>query len=375
MPFSRISDDARLAQLLDAVLAIASDLSLPVMLRTIVESACTLVGARYGALGVIGDDRRLVDFVTFGVDAETVDAIGHLPEGHGILGLLIIEPRPLRLRDLTTHSESYGFPPHHPPMRSFLGVPIRVRDQVFGNLYLCEKDEGEEFTDRDEQLTVALAGAAGVAIENARLLERVQELVVLEDRERIARDLHDRIIQRLFATGMALQAAGHLVTEPKASARLAETVDELDDIIREIRNLIFGLHRPSPRGLRGELLAIADAARSHLGFEAHVHFDGPLDSVVPEHTADHLLATVQEALSNVARHAHASEVDVIVTVGADLSLRVVDDGVGFDPGADHGEGNGLANMTERAMALGGKLTVSRRSAGGTALEWRVPLDA
>ncbi len=373
MPFTGISDD-RLTQLLDAVLGVASDLSLPVVLRHIVESACTLVDARYGALGVVGDDHRLRDFVSAGVDADTVTAIGHLPEGHGILGLLIVEPRPLRLRDLTTHPDSFGFPPHHPVMHSFLGVPITVRNQVFGNLYLCEKQDAEEFTEGDEELAVALAAAAGVAIENARLHERVQELAVLEDRERIARDLHDRVIQRLFATGMALQAAERHVSEPREAARVGEAVDELDDIIREIRNLIFGLQRPLRHGLRVELLAVADAARESLGFEPRVHLDGPVDSVVPEVAADHLLATLREALSNVARHAQASQVDVVVAVGADLLLQVVDDGIGFDPGTDRGEGNGLANLAERAMALGGKLTFARRSGRGTLLEWRVPLD-
>ena len=203
MPFTQV--DPLVQRLLDAINVVGSDLSLPIVLRRIAESARELVGARYAALGVIGEDRHLSEFITVGIDPETYAAIGDLPEGHGILGLLIVDPKPLRLRDLTTHPQSYGFPANHPPMRSFLGVPIRVRNEVFGNLYLCEKEGAEEFNEVDEHLAVALASAAAVAVDNARLVERVEQLAVLEDRGRIARDLHDKVIQRLFATGLELQ--------------------------------------------------------------------------------------------------------------------------------------------------------------------------
>src|SRR5687768_2746109 len=197
----------RLRQLLDAVLAIGADLDLAGMLRRIIDSAVDLVDAQYGALGVLDESRtRLSQFITAGIDDDARRAIGNLPEGHGILGLLIVDAKPLRLPDLTEHPDSYGFPPNHPPMRSFLGVPIRVRDEVFGNLYLTDKSTAEVFTDVDEELVIGLAAAAGVAIENARLLTRVNDLALSEDRERIARDLHDTVIQRLFATGMLLQS-------------------------------------------------------------------------------------------------------------------------------------------------------------------------
>lgn len=356
--------------LFDAILSIASDFSLAAVLQRITEAACTLVDARYGALGVIGEDRMLSDFVPVGVDAETIKAIGHLPEGHGILGLLVIDPKPLRLRDLTTHPDSYGFPENHPPMKSFLGVPVKVRDTVFGNLYLCEKRNADEFTQQDEDLVVALAATAGVAIENARLHERVQSLAVLEDRERIARDLHDRVIQRLFATGMALQATGRLADQPELAARVQETVDEIDETIREIRNTIFALSSPSRRGLRLDVLGVADDARAGLGFVPQVHLEGPVETIVPNDVAEHLLAVLKEALTNVARHAGASHVDVVVTAGADLSLRVVDDGRGFTPREG---GRGLRNMEDRASGLGGKLTVNPDRNGGTVVEWRVPL--
>jgi signal transduction histidine kinase len=369
---SDVTADRRLSRLLDAVLTIASDLSLPVVLRRIVESACELVDARYGALGVLGEDHHLSDFVTVGVDPETYRKIGTLPEGKGVLGLLIVDPKPLRLRDITTHPESFGFPPHHPAMRSFLGVPICVRDQVFGNLYLCEKQGADEFSEADQRLVVTLATAAAVAIENARLHTRVQDLAVIEDRERIARDLHDKVIQRLFATGMALQTVARIAARPDVAARVVQAVDDLDETIREIRNTIFALQQPSRRGLRVDIFTIASEATGTLGTEPRVHLEGPVDSVVPDTIADALLVTLNEALSNVARHAHAARVDVVVSVGADVTLRVVDDGVGI-PTSRRAGGHGLANMELRAKELGGRFTIEARATGGTVLEWRVPL--
>jgi two-component system, NarL family, sensor histidine kinase DevS len=314
----------------------------------------------------------LSDFVPIGVDAHTIERIGRLPEGHGILGLLIVDPEPLRLRDLGTHPQSYGLPEHHPPMRSFLGVPVKVREQVFGNLYLCEKRDADEFTQEDEDLVIALAGAAGIAIENARLHERVQALAMVEDRDRIARDLHDRVIQRLFATGMALQATARFTDQPELAARLQKSVEEIDETIREIRNTIFALGSSSHRGIRLDILSVADDARRTLGFVPQVHLEGPVETMVPEHVGEHLLAVLREALSNVARHADASRVDVVVTAGADVVLRVVDDGRGVTAGDDRGRG--LPNIEQRARSLGGRLTVNTDAGDtGTVLEWRVPL--
>jgi len=203
---------------------------------------------------------HLAQFITVGVDELTHRAIGHLPEGHGILGLLIVDAAPPRLPDLGKHPDSYGFPPNHPPMRSFLGVPIRVRDDVFGNLYLTDKTTAEVFTDVDEELVVGLASAAGVAIENARLHARVQQLALVEDRERIARDLHDTVIQRLFATGLTLQGSTRLVrTEPDAAvARIEAAVDDLDVTVKYIRSAILGLEasRVTADGLRDRVLAL-----------------------------------------------------------------------------------------------------------------------
>jgi len=365
-----------LRQLLDAVLTVGSDLDLPSMLERIVHSAVELVDATYGALGVLDDTgTRLAQFITVGIDDETHRAIGNLPEGHGILGLLIVDAKPLRLPDLREHPDSYGFPPNHPPMQSFLGVPIRLRDEVFGNLYLTDKKSSEVFTDVDEELVVGLAAAASVAIENARLHTKLHELALVEDRERIARDLHDTVIQRLFATGMSLQGAARLIqTDPVAArGRVDRAVDELDITVKHIRTAIFQLERDrvSDDGLRHEVLSLLRDAAGSLGFEPRVLLDGPVDTGVDKRIAAELLATLQEALSNVARHAHASRVDVELFVGDDVCLRVIDDGVG-PPRDDTPRGNGLVNMASRAERLGGSLDLAPGSESGTVLEWRAP---
>src|SRR5436309_7997752 len=253
----------QLRRLLDAVLSIGSELDLAEALQRIIEVATDLVDAQYGALGVLDETgTRLSQFITVGIDDDARAAIGDLPEGHGILGLLIVDPQPIRMPDLREHPDSYGFPPNHPPMRSFLGVPVRVRDQVFGNLYLTDKTTGEVFTDVDEELVVALAAAAGVAIENARLHARVQEMALLEDRERIARDLHDTVIQRLFATGLRLQGAARLTERPEVAERITQAVDDLDLTVKHIRTAIFGLETSRMRigGLRQRVLSLAAEA-------------------------------------------------------------------------------------------------------------------
>jgi signal transduction histidine kinase len=365
-----------LRRLIDAVLTIGSDLDLPLMLERIVHSAVDLVDATYGALGVLDDTgTRLSQFITVGIGEEMHRAIGQLPEGHGILGLLIVDAKPLRLPDLTQHPESYGFPPGHPPMRSFLGVPIRLRDEVFGNLYLTDKRWNAEFTEVDEELAIGLAAAAGVAIENVRLQTKIQELALVEDRERIARDLHDTVIQRLFATGMSLQGTIRLVHSdpPVASTRIEVAVDDLDLTVKHIRTAIFGLEqaRISADGLRDRVLSLTHEAAGPLGFEPRVLLDGPLDTGVDDRVAAELLATLREALSNVARHAQATQVQVEVAINGGLRLRVIDDGVG-PPDESTPRGKGLVNMAARAAALGGELEIGAGPERGTILEWRVP---
>ncbi|XVQ09671.1 GAF domain-containing protein [Spirillospora sp. CA-255316] len=530
----------RVHALLEAVVSIGGELDLNAVLRRITEAASTLVEARYAALGAISDEgERLAHFVTVGVSDGEVEAIGHWPQGHGILGLLIREPHPLRLPEITDHPESHGFPAGHPPMHTFLGVPIRVRGEVFGNLYLSEKAGGGPFETEDEVVVSALATAAGVAIENARLYEetrwrerwleagaevsttllsgtdpdeaialvvrRVREitgaglavisladeaageivvvaadgehakslkdlrrpvdqalgggvyasgiplrladagkrlrdtgfqlqldvgpllsvplgqgaaargvltvvnppggapfsdsaqrlleafaaqaavaleladrrrdaerLALLEDRDRIARDLHDTVIQQLFATAMSLMSAIKMTDRPDVAARIQRSVDDLDDTTRQIRSTIFALQAPADEEetLRSRLHAVVDAATESLGFAPSQRLDGLMDTLVPDETGEHLLAVVREALSNIARHAGATEAAVVVEIGDDLVLRIDDDGIGIPA---TGRRSGLRNMQERAEALGGAFTAERRPGGGTALRWSVPL--
>ncbi|KOU49249.1 GAF domain-containing protein [Streptomyces sp. WM6378] len=530
----------RLHSLLEAVLSVGRELDLPQVLRGIVEAAVVLVDAEYGALGVIGQGEKLSEFLPVGIDDELRAQIGDLPSGHGLLGELIRHPDALRLPELSEHPASSGFPAHHPPMHSFLGVPIRVRDEVFGNLYLTEKRGGAEFDEEDESVLATLAVAAGVAIENARLyaearlreqwlaasaeftagllsgmpearvlevmVERAKEITsaelglvdlveegsdelrgvlalgkraeahrglrvpragtlagvaltgqglvtaedvssdprvtyqperwkgmgpavavpmgergvlllargsgrppfssaetaplpgfagqaalaleladrrrdaeqvsLLEDRDRIARDLHDLAIQRLFATGMTLQSAQRFVDHPEAGERLARAVDDLDETIKIIRSTIFGLRAHEAKepgsGLRVRAVRVVEGAVTALGFTPSLRMEGLLDTDVPRALADEVLAVLGEALTNTARHARASRADVslVVRKGA-LTVGVVDNGVGI---AEGGRRSGLRNLAERAQLLGGELTTGAGPEGGTRLEWEVPLS-
>jgi len=376
-PLRGVEDPERLRVLVAAILTIGSDLSLPAVLRHLVESAVSLIDARYGALGVLdAEGQGLSEFVNVGMSPEQIAAIGHLPEGHGILGLLILEPQPLRLADLGAHPDRYGFPKNHPPMGSFLGVPIRVRDQVFGNLYLTEKQGAAEFSAEDEILAIALAGAAGLAIENSRLVARVRELTLVEDRERIAADLHDTVIQRLFATGLGLQGTVRSIGDSEAAERVQEAVDELDETIRQIRSTIFALQNPrvAGRSLRDEILALATESAANLGFEPMVRFEGMVEHRVDDAIGIQLLVVLREALSNVVRHAAASRVTVRISVtGTELVAQIIDDGVGVGLGQRPG-GKGLASLLHRAVALGGTFDVRAGADGkGTAVCWQVPL--
>jgi signal transduction histidine kinase len=377
MTLPTVEDPDSLRHLVDAIVAVGSDLSLAVTLGRIVEAAVKLVGARYGALGVLDESGRgLAEFVHVGLQPGQVEQIDHLPEGRGILGVLIVDPKPLRLSDLRAHPDSYGFPPGHPPMTSFLGVPIRVRSYVFGNLYLTDKRGAPEFSEQDEALAVALAGAAAIAIENARLHARVRDIALIQDRERIAADLHDTVIQRLYATGLGLEASLPLAS-PELAVRLARAVADLDETIRQIRSTIFALQAPraTHQGLRAQILTLAGEAAGSLGFQPRLHLDGPIDHAVPDDIAAHLMAVLRETLSNVARHACASNVEVTVKARSGLQLvaSVTDDGVGMSSTSRPG-GRGMENITRRAEALGGDVRVgSAAGERGTTVTWQVPL--
>ena len=534
-----VATRGRMQGLLDAVLSVADGLELDTTLRRIAQAAVDLVDARYGALGVLAPDGTISRFIYVGMDETTRARMGTLPQGKGLLGHVILAGKPLRLPELSRHEASVGFPAHHPPMRTFLGVPVRVGDDVFGNLYLTEKNGGGEFTPDDEVVVAALATAAGIAVHNADLFEqgrlrqqwleasaeirnellagaseqdalgliaqRTQELTrsgatvialgsdagftvrahsgaaepgligmrldlddplvtdvrggrvgvvagspgqllaragielppfgstaaapvhshgvvvgmlialrvdgaepfrpddvpvlgsfaeqvtlalelveksraarqldVFADRDRIARDLHDHVIQRLFATGLQLQSVLRRSSDPDVQGRVGQAVSDLDEMVREIRTAIFDLHTTGPAeaaGLRRRLLdTAADAARGS-PVSPSVRLGGAIDTLVPRGIGEHALAVVREAVSNAVRHAAADHVTVTIEVDHHLLVDVVDDGVGIGPNVAR---SGLRNLDERARECGGELIVRREPLGGTRLSWRVPVLA
>ncbi len=380
VPFRSIEDPVKLRRVLEATLLLEADLELPSLLRHFIEEACSMTGARYGALGVLDDDHTaLAEFVTVGLDPEEERRIGARPTGRGVLGLLIRDPRPLRLSNLGTHDESVGFPPNHPPMTSFLGVPIKVRGEVYGNLYLTDKVGWSEFTRDDEALVEALALAAAIAIENARLHQRVQEVAVYEDRDRVARDLHDTVIQRLFAVTLSLQSMAGAADAAGMADRLKEAVSNLDATIRQVRSTIYELGSAGiVQGVRATVLALIRELNSVVGVEVRTSIDGPVDAAISDEMAEHLYATVREALTNVGRHAQASEVSVNLSVKGDSCvLQVRDNGRGLtdSEGGEVGEGGlGLVNLRRRAEKLHGQLVIETLDSGGTLLTWQVPIN-
>ncbi|WP_132975698.1 GAF domain-containing sensor histidine kinase [Pseudonocardia dioxanivorans] len=543
-----MASQGRLRGLLRAHQAVGSDLDLPVVLRRIVEAARELVGANYAALGVIGSDGHLIEFIHSGMPDSDAAVIGHLPQGKGLLGALIDIPEPIRLSRIADDDRSSGFPPGHPPMDSFLGVPIRIRDEVYGNLYLAESTRGE-FTAEDQELTLTLAASAAVAIANARLydiardrgrwlraaatvtnsllfppvptaaddpaLERPpqdpwtliaslcrstanadlasiwlltedddrlraavrvgaddlpdlnvsadtplfrdvllngtpslltsleesgsgvsatgfdvgplmilplaginarrgvvtvvrrrgrpvfttedldmaagftnqaavaleladaraeqQRVALLDERDRIAADLHDHIIQQLFATGLSLHSAAAGMPPGRSTQRVLDAVRDLDGVIGQIRTTIFALNQAGvdgPAGLRARMLDLVTELTAVLGFEPVLRFAGPIETVTDPDLAPDLLAVAREALTNVARHAHATTAEVELTAaGGELVLRVCDDGVGIS--AD-GRRSGLHNMRRRAEQRGGRFTLEQRVPRGTAVTWIIP---
>ena len=526
----------RLDGLVEAMLVVTSGLELDETLRTIVHTAIDLVDASFGALGVRGDDHELLEFIYEGIDEEARELIGHLPEGRGVLGVLLDDPKPIRLDNISHHAASVGFPANHPPMRTFLGVPVRIRDEVFGNLYLTEKADGQPFSEDDEVLVQALAAAAGIAIDNARLYpqsklrqswieatrdigtellagtdpaavfrlmaeesrllsgaqasivavradldepvgevdelivtatdgngpgtelysipiagtdvgavfveqrpnrfdvlhlapgcvadgpalvlplratdtvagvlialrpagvlafnageldmmaafvdqaarawqlattqRRLRELDVISDRDRIARDLHDHVIQRLFAVGLALQGTIPRARSAEVQQRLSESVDDLQQVIQEIRTAIFDLHggQSGITRLRQRLdEAIAQFATPKI--RTTVQYSGPL-SVIDAALADHAEAVVREAVSNAVRHADATSLAITVAANDELVIEVVDNGRGI---TDSITGSGLTNLGRRAADAGGSLTIGPADGGGTRLRWAAPI--
>jgi len=367
----------RQQSLLDAVITIGSDLELPAILDRILAAACTLVDARYGALGVLDDTGGLVDFRTTGLSDEEVAAIGPPPVGDGLLGLLFEQPHSLRVDDVAGHPASSGVPDRHPSMRTFLGLPIMIADKVWGNLYLTEKRGGGTFTADDENVVKALAAAAGIAVDNARLYAELEEsqlereqMLLFHDRDRIGRDLHDMVIQRLFATGLQLQSVIGLISAPEATARVVRAVEEIDGAIANLRAAIFNLHTDEEVRLSATVRSLVSVIRDQLGFTPELIFEGPVDTAVAEAVRIEVLAMLRETLSNIAQHSRAEHVTVWMTATEDrLTVTVGDNGQGIPSSAPR---RGLANLAARAQTLGGTFDVVDREAG-TELRWSVPL--
>jgi signal transduction histidine kinase len=376
-PYRTIEDPSKLRRILEATMLLEANLDLPALLHHIVEEARSMTNARYGALGVLDEEGTgLAQFITVGLPIEEVERIGAPPTGKGVLGLLIVDPKPIRLSDLSSHPESFGFPANHPRMESFLGVTIRVRGRSYGNLYLTEKMGWSEFTRDDEALVAALSIAAGFAIENARLHQRAQEVAVYEERDRLARDLHDTVIQRLFAVGLSLQSMASTPSAERIVDRLGGAIRDIDDTIRQVRTTIFGLGSAGfGRGIRATVLSLVRELTPVVGSNIEVSFHGPVDSAIPDRVAEHLLATVREALTNIGRHAEATKARLDLTVEKGVcSLEVVDNGRGIGDQPSGQGGLGLVNLRSRAEKLHGSFTVESPAGGGTSLTWQVPVD-
>lgn len=364
----------RIAGLVEGAASVAGQVELAGILRSTVEFAKEITGARFAALGVIGEHGGLAEFITVGIDDDTARSIGEPPKGAGVLGLITSTGDTIRTDDLSAHPHSAGFPESHPEMGSFLGVPIRVGKDVFGNLYLTDKVGG--FTEEDEFLIEFLAVTAGSAVSTLRLQDRLRRAALLEDRERIARDLHDSIIQDLFAVGLNLQAARAQVDKDPAGVqqKIDAAIDNLDGSISALRRYIFDLRppvwaRPTLREALADLVGQLSAPyRASVSLEVSCPSD-----LVPRHLADELVATVKEALSNALRHSRADSIEVRVGCGASQAvMTVADNGVGFDPSGP-GKGLGLSNMANRVAAVGGSFRVDTTPGEGTVVRATFPL--
>ncbi len=359
-----------------AVRGISGVLDVEQVLQLIVDRVRDLVAAQYAALGIVDENGRIVEFITSGITPEERRAIGDLPRGRGLLGLIIRENRSFRIRDIASHPQSFGFPPNHPAMRSFLGVPVTVKDEVVGRLYLTNKQGAREFSQDDQALVETFALHAGIAIENARLHEQVQRLAVFDERDRISRDLHDSIIQSIYAVTLSLEDVPELVVaEPtEAKERVDVAIDALHGVIRDLRNFIFGL-RPlllDSGDLLEGLRALAQELRRNTTIEVDIR--GELTDDLPLEVVAELLSIAREALANVARHSDASHASVSLTLRDNqVQMAIEDDGRGFTPTTLQLAGHhGLANMRARAEGLGGTFTIGGDEPAGTRIIVTIP---
>jgi signal transduction histidine kinase len=374
-----LRSDRALDQLDRATRAIAGELDLGRVLQQIVDSVRDLVGARYAALGTFGDDGRIEQFITSGISDDVRRLIGPPPQGHGLLGTIIRDGATLRVADISKHPDSYGFPPHHPPMRSLLGVPIRVGGGIVGNFYLTEKVEAEAFGDEDEELVEMFAAHAGIAIQNARLHEDVQALAIVGERLRISRDLHDGIIQSIYAVSLSLEEAVELVaSDPDDAAdRVDRAIDRLHTTISDIRTFIVGLGSELGTGLAD---TVDSMARELLGgsgviLESELGGAAEVERRLPGEAVHEIVQIAREAVSNVGRHSGATRAELrLVATDDEATLTIADDGVGFDPSARLGSGHfGLANLRDRAAAIAGTISIESRAGEGTRIIVRIPL--
>jgi len=364
-----------------AVRGIAGLASVDDVLQLIVDRVRPLVRAEYAALGIVDAGGRIERFITSGMDDATRKRIGALPEGHGMLGLIIRENRSFRVPDINTDPRRYGFPPNHPPMTSFLGVPITVKGISLGRLYLTNKMDADEFSEEDRSLVETFALHAGIAMENARLHEQLQRLAVVDERERISKDLHDGIIQNMYAVGLSLEDVPELMDDDRteAAARVERAIDAIHLSIQDIRNFIFGLRPELLEGtsLVGGLAALVEEYRHNTIIDIEllvpVAVPEPADEVIA-----HLLAIASESLSNVVRHSRASRATLELTdrTAGTTELTIEDNGIGFDPGGVVKLGHqGLANTRERAAKIGGTVAIDSHPGAGTRIIVRVPNPA
>ena len=372
MKFRELRDPDRLHALIDAMLLMEADSPLSNLLRQIVSTATDLVGARYGALGVLSrDGQSLSEFITYGLTPDETAKIGDRPTGKGVLGETIKVRSPLRIDDLTAHERSAGFPPGHPSMKRFLGVPVVTRDgHVWGNLYITEPLDDEPFSYDDELLLVTFGRVAGSVIDQSNLRRELRELSVAEERQRLARDLHDTVIQRLFGVGLNLQMALPVMVNEQAKTRLNQALDELNETIHDIRTTIFEIDqdRATEDTLRQRATALTSEVGSRLGVQAHLAVQSGLSQQVNEHCAHHTIQALREILSNIVRHSEATHIDVNIDSDGDyLVLSVRDNGVGFDEVS--GVGRGLRNLVTRAHDLGGECVVESDLGSGTLVMW------
>ena len=382
-PGPDFSVEAAIDALDRATRAIAGELDIDRVLQVIVDSVRELVHARYAAVGIVDANGRIERFITSGISAEERVTIGPLPRGHGLLGLIIREGRAYRIPDIRAHEDAFGFPPNHPPMTSFLGVPIRTAGESVGNFYLTDKLGAAEFGEQDQRLVEMFALHAGIAIQNARLHARVQRLAVLDERLRIGRDLHDGIIQGIYAVSLSLEDVPDLMAEDpaEASTRVDHAIDRLTTTISEIRTFIMGLGSDTGAvPIESALVALTDelllGSGTRMGLDLDLSGASAVDERLSPDAARQLLHIAREAMSNALRHSGGDRIRLVLTADGDEAiLSVEDDGRGFDPDAPRGPGHfGLANMHDRAATIGGTLQIASRPGSGARIIVRLPLS-